>query len=131
MLANPITLWCTATLCATVSTLRQACLVPLDWMLIRWIKSFYPLPFPLLHYQFLLLLYSLLPPTLFRSFSQSLQGFLPFFNYHLHQNLIFCLVSGKPLEYLCTGVSRWWWIVSLLVAAKSVVGSSCTPCKST
>lgn len=55
----------------------------------------------------------------------------PFFSYHLHQNFIFYLASGKALGHLRTGVSHWWWVVSLLVAPKPAMGGSCPPCRGT
>lgn len=61
MLTNHNTFWCAATLWATVNTLRQFCFMPLGWMITRWIKSSFPFPLPLLHYQSPLLSYSLLP----------------------------------------------------------------------
>lgn len=112
MLENPYSLWCTAILCGAMS---MSCSKPLNWMLIDWIKSSI-LPFPLL-YQLPFLLYSLFPPALLFSFLYSI-SISQFFKYHLHQNFIFYLASGKVIGYLCTAVSHWLWVVLLLVLAK-------------
>lgn len=128
MLANPITSHCTTTFCATVNALHQSCSVPLVRVLIKWNKPPFPLPYPLLHCQSPFFSYYLQPSSglLLRSYSG-----LSIFSIinHLHQNFIFYLVSGKPLVHLYTGVSHWWWVMSLLVAAKPAVGSCCAPCR--
>lgn len=67
MLADHNTSWCATTLCAAVNTLHQFCFMLLGWMITRWIKSSFPLPLPLLHYQSPSLSYSLLPHVFFIS----------------------------------------------------------------